>query len=74
MLHYIQQWTGMRLLRLLIGIAAIVQGAMSPTPFLWVIGAVLVIQAFLNIGCAGSACSVPVSKQTNPSQKNGEPS
>jgi hypothetical protein len=74
MLRYIQQWTGMRLLRLLVGIAAIVQGAMSPTPFLWVIGAVLVVQAFLNISCAGGTCAVPVSKQTNPSQKNEEPS
>lgn len=74
MLRYIQQWTGMRLLRLLVGIAAIVQGAMSPTPFLWVIGAVLVVQAFLNIGCAGGTCAVPGSKQTNPYQKNEEPS
>lgn len=74
MLNYIQQWTGMRLLRLLIGIAAIVQGAISPTPFLWVIGAVLVIQAFFNIGCAGGSCAVPVSKQNNPAQKNEEPS
>lgn len=73
MLQYFKQWTGMRLLRLLIGIAAIVQGAMSPTPFLWVIGAVLLVQALLNIGCAGGACSVPVSKQTRIS-KNEKPS
>jgi len=74
MLHYLKQWTGMRLLRLLIGIAAVVQGAMSPTPFLWVIGGVLILQAFLNIGCAGGSCAVPVSKQKNISQKNEEPS
>ena len=61
---WLKQWNGMRLLRLGIGIAAIVQGFYSPTPFLWVIGAVLVIQAVMNIGCMGGACAVPQSKQT----------
>ena len=62
-INWLKQWNGMRLIRLSIGIAAIVQGFNSPTPFLWVIGAVLVIQAFMNIGCMGSACAVPQNKQ-----------
>ncbi len=62
-IQWLKQWNGMRLLRLGIGIAAIVQGVYSPTPFLWIIGAVLVIQAVMNTGCMGSACAVPQSKQ-----------
>lgn len=62
-LSWLKQWNGMRLLRLGVGTAAIVQGFNSPTPFLWVIGAVLVIQAVMNIGCIGGACAVPLSKQ-----------
>jgi hypothetical protein len=61
-IHWLKQWNGMRLLRLGIGIAAIVQGLHSPTPFIWVIGAVLVIQAFMNIGCMGGTCAVPQNK------------
>lgn len=53
----------MRFLRLGIGIATIIQGFYSPAPFLWVIGAVLVIQAVMNNGCIGGACAVPQSKQ-----------
>ncbi|NCU02653.1 MAG: hypothetical protein GXC73_01600 [Chitinophagaceae bacterium] len=60
---WLKQWNGMRLLRLGIGIAAIVQGSSSPAPLLWVIGAVLVVQAVMNIGCMGGACAVPQSKQ-----------
>ena len=62
-IQWLKQWNGLRLLRLGIGIAAIVQGLYSPTPFLWVIGAVLVIQAIMNIGCIGGACAVPQNKQ-----------
>lgn len=62
-IQWLKQWNGLRLLRLGIGIAAIVQGLYSPTHFLWAIGAVLVIQAFMNIGCMGGACAVPQNKQ-----------
>lgn len=61
-IKWLKQWNGLRLLRLGIGIAAIVQGLYSPTPLLWVIGAVLVIQAVMNIGCMGGACAVPQNK------------
>jgi len=61
--QWLKQWNAVRLLRLGIGIAAIIQGLHSPTPFLWVIGAVLVIQAVMNTGCMGGACAVPQSKQ-----------
>ncbi len=60
----------MRLLRLLMGIAAIIQGIASPTPLLWVLGAVLLVQAFLNIGCMGGSCSIPVQQKTNASANN----
>ncbi|RXK60925.1 DUF2892 domain-containing protein [Lacibacter luteus] len=63
MRSYFKQWTGMRLLRLLMGVVAIVQGIASPTPLLWVIGAVLLVQAFLNIGCMDSSCNIPVQQQ-----------
>lgn len=55
----------MRLLRLGMGIAAIAQGIASPTPLLWVLGAVLLVQAFLNIGCMGGACAVPTKQNTS---------
>jgi hypothetical protein len=63
-IQWLKQWNGLRLLRLGIGIAAVVQGFHSPTPFLWVIGAVLVIQAVMNIGCMGGACAIPQNKQS----------
>lgn len=63
-IQWLKQWNGLRLLRLGIGIAAVVQGLHSPTPFLWVIGAVLVIQAVMNIGCMGGACAIPQNKQS----------
>ena len=62
-IQWLKQWNAVRLLRLGIGIAAIVQGLHSPAPFLWVIGAVLVMQAVTNTGCMGGACVVPQSKQ-----------
>lgn len=62
-IQWLKQWNGMRLLRLGIGIAAIVQGLYPPTSFLWIIGAVLVIQAVMNIGCMGGVCAVPQNKQ-----------
>jgi hypothetical protein len=62
-IQWLKQWNGMRFLRLGIGIAAIIQGFYSPAPFLWVIGAVLVVQAVMNTGCIGGACAVPQSKQ-----------
>jgi hypothetical protein len=62
-INWLKQWNGMRILRLGIGIAAIVQGLHSPTPLLWVIGAVVIIQAVINIGCMGGACAVPQNKQ-----------
>jgi hypothetical protein len=65
MLSYFKQWTGMRLLRLGMGIAAIIQGIVSPTPLLWVIGAVLLVQAFLNVGCMGGSCAVPTRQNTS---------
>lgn len=71
---WLKQWNGMRLLRLGIGIAAIVQGFYSPTPLLWVIGAVLVIQAVMNIGCMGGACAVPQSKQQKKQESKHEES
>ncbi len=71
-LSWLKQWNGMRLLRVGIGTAAIVQGFNSPTPFLWVIGAVLVIQAVMNIGCMGGACAVPQSKQLKQESKHEE--
>jgi hypothetical protein len=52
-IQWLKQWNGMRILRLGIGIAAIVQGFYSPTPLLWV----------MNIGCMGGACAVPQNKQ-----------
>ena len=53
----------MRIFRLALGIIIIVQGIQTGTWLFVALGAIFTLMPLLNIGCcAGSSCSVPVSK------------
>ncbi|MDR2206714.1 MAG: hypothetical protein LBE36_11245 [Flavobacteriaceae bacterium] len=58
-----KNWNFMRLLRLLLGIAIIVQGVVSREWIFTFIGVLFSLMPLLNIGCCGvSGCDLPVSK------------
>jgi hypothetical protein len=52
-------WTLMRLLRLVVGIFAIVQAFETRDMSVAIIGILLAAMAVANIGCCGAACGVP---------------
>jgi hypothetical protein len=63
MLH---NWNWMRAIRLVIGVALLVQGFFYHELPAIAIGGILSTMAFMNIGCMGGACSVPVKKVKQP--------
>lgn len=61
-MNWLKGWNWIRIFRLVVGIAAIVQGVIYLVHPLWMMGAFLFIQGVLNIGCCGTGgCTVPVS-------------
>jgi len=60
-------WNILRMLRLLIGIAAVVQGISQRENVLWIAGSFLLLSAVFDFGCCGSTgCAVrPRAKTTN---------
>ena len=64
-MNYLKNWNVMRLLRLALGIFAIVQGVQATQWFLVAMGGIFSIMPLLNIGCSGvSGCTVPISKSS----------
>ncbi len=54
-------WNFMRIFRVALGIAAMVQGARVGDGVFLAAGAILLVMGFANLGCCGSnACSIPV--------------
>ena len=61
--HVLSGWNIIRLLRLLLGTAAAVQGIWQKEGFLVIAGIVFLMGALFNVGCCESAgCSVSSSK------------
>lgn len=59
MMNYLKNWNVMRLLRLALGIFAIVQGVQAAQWLLVAMGGIFCIMPLLNIGCSGvSGCTV----------------
>lgn len=57
-------WNAFRMIRLLIGIAALVQGIIQKEGLVLAAGGWILFGALFNRGCCGSGgCSVPMSKQ-----------
>jgi hypothetical protein len=57
-------WNLMRVLRLVMGIAVIVQGIRLGEYLVWIAGSFLVLSAVFNYGCCGnSGCPVPPFKK-----------
>lgn len=67
---YLLNWSFMRILRLLLGGIILVQGIMAHEVPYAIIGGLLALMAFANIGCSGGACSVPVSRIKAPIEKS----
>jgi hypothetical protein len=58
-------WNAFRIIRLLIGIAALVQGIIQKEGLVLVAGSWILFGALFNRGCCGSGgCPVPMSKQS----------
>jgi hypothetical protein len=58
-------WNAFRIIRLLIGIAALVQGIIQKEGLVLVAGSWILFGALFNTGCCGSGgCSVPKSKKS----------
>ena len=58
------QWNVFRIVRLVLGVAVIIQGIIASEILLVIAGIVVSGMALLNAGCCGAAgCHVPVSKK-----------
>jgi carbonic anhydrase/acetyltransferase-like protein (isoleucine patch superfamily) len=56
-------WNFMRIFRVTLGIAAMVQGARVGDGVFLAAGAILLVMGFANLGCCGAnGCSVPVNQ------------
>ena len=59
-------WNIMRILRLIFGVVALVQGIMQSESLLMVAGVFILSTAIFNVGCCGAAgCSVPQKMNKN---------
>jgi hypothetical protein len=59
-------WNVFRIIRLLIGIAALVQGIIQKEGLVLVAGSWILLGALFNRGCCGSGgCTVPTSNQSS---------
>ena len=73
MKEILQRWNFMRLLRLGLGIAILVQGIVAKETITIVLGAIFGGMALANIGCCGtSACAVNSSSSNNKQKDNYE--
>jgi hypothetical protein len=61
----ISNWNGIRLFRVIVGLAALIQGLLYRQYVLSVIGGVLLLQGVLNWSCCGVTCSVQKSTKNN---------
>lgn len=58
-------WNRLRIFRLFLGVAAIVQGGLQKETVLIILGIAVLAGAVLNVGfCGSSGCSVPGVKKT----------
>jgi hypothetical protein len=63
----LSNWTFMRALRLLLGIAAAVQAFLQKDPLIGLLAGFLLITALANIGCCGSTgCAIDPRKIKRP--------
>lgn len=62
----VSNWNIARIIRLLLGVAAIAQGATTNEYILSIAGVLILLMALLNIGCCGtSGCSIQPKKSGN---------
>ena len=58
-------WNWVRVFRLVVGIAALVQGILYHNNVLWMMGGLLLVQAVFNMGCCGvGGCAIPAKSQS----------
>jgi hypothetical protein len=66
MKNFLAGWNVFRIIRLLIGIAALVQGIIQKEGLVLVAGSWILFGALFNRGCCGSGgCTVPTSNQSS---------
>lgn len=58
-------WTFLRAIRLLLGVAFILSASMQMQIIPAVIGGLFIYQSLANVGCAGGACYTPTAKQSS---------
>lgn len=73
MKKYLQNWNFVRFLRLLMGIAIIVQGIQIKEYAISLLGAWLTIMAIANVGCCGvNSCNTNYTTNKNATNKSAE--
>ncbi len=66
----LKNWNLMRILRLVIGIWAIVEAIQSKEPLLGIMGGILLFMAVTNTGCFGAkGCNTPVKSNKESPEK-----
>ena len=59
MMNYLRNWNILRVVRLALGIAIIIQGVEASEWMFVVLGAMFSLMPIFNLGCSGVNCSVP---------------
>lgn len=67
----LQGWHFMRILRVLLGAIIVVQGITAKDTSFILIGSLLAVMGFLNIGCGPAGCGIP-NRPVNKAHGNGE--
>ncbi len=67
----LQQWNFMRALRLVLGVAILIQGIVGKDATTIVLGVLFAGMAVANVGCCGSGgCAVPTRRKVNDNDSN----
>jgi hypothetical protein len=59
MMNYLRNWNILRVVRLALGIAIIIQGVQASEWMFVVLGTMFSLMPIFNLGCSGGNCSVP---------------
>jgi hypothetical protein len=69
----LKNWNLIRVLRLAIGVWAVIAAFQTKVAVLGLMGGILLVMAFMNIGCCGvSGCRTPMTTRKNQFQKSEE--
>ena len=62
--NIIQNWGFMRVIRLALGVYAMIEAVKAHELFMGILGLLIAGMALFNMGCGAQGCGIPISKNT----------